>query len=116
MYKELMKSIREFKKPSILSPVFVTIEVLMECIIPFYVAELVNQIKAGCGMDVIVKYGCILIVMAGISLTGGVLAGTAAATASTGFARNLRKDIFIRYRTTRLKTSISSPPLRLSPA
>lgn len=96
MYKELMKSIREFKKPSILSPVFVTIEVLMECIIPFYVAELVNQIKAGCGMDVIVKYGCILIVMAGISLTGGVLAGTAAATASTGFARNLRKDIFYK--------------------
>lgn len=96
MYKELMKSIREFKKPSILSPIFVTIEVLMECIIPFYVAELVNQIKAGCGMDVIVKYGCILIVMAGISLTGGVLAGTAAATASTGFARNLRKDIFYK--------------------
>lgn len=96
MYKELMKSIREFKKPSILSPIFVTIEVLMECIIPFYVAELVNQIKAGCGMDVIVKYGCILIVMAGISLTGGVLAGTAAATASSGFARNLRKDIFYK--------------------
>lgn len=96
MYKELMKSIREFKKPSILSPIFVTIEVLMECIIPFYVAELVNQIKAGCGMDVIIKYGCILIVMAGISLTGGVLAGTAAATASTGFARNLRKDIFYK--------------------
>lgn len=96
MYKELMKSIREFKKPSILSPIFVTVEVLMECIIPFYVAELVNQIKAGCGMDVIVKYGCILIVMAGISLTGGVLAGTAAATASSGFARNLRKDIFYK--------------------
>ncbi|MFR8011770.1 MAG: ABC transporter ATP-binding protein [Clostridia bacterium] len=96
MYKELIKSIREFKKPSILSPIFVTIEVLMECIIPFYVAELVNQIKAGCGMDVIVKYGCILIVMAGISLTGGVLAGTAAATASSGFARNLRKDIFYK--------------------
>ena len=96
MYKELIKSIREFKKPSILSPIFVTIEVLMECIIPFYVAELVNQIKAGCGMDVIIKYGCILIVMAGISLTGGVLAGTAAATASSGFARNLRKDIFYK--------------------
>lgn len=96
MYKELMKSIREFKKPSILSPIFVTVEVLMECIIPFYVAELVNQIKAGCGMDVIVKYGCILIVMAGISLTGGVLAGTTAATASSGFARNLRKDIFYK--------------------
>lgn len=96
MYKELMKSIREFKRPSILSPIFVTIEVLMECIIPFYVAELVNQIKAGCGMDVIVKYGVILLVMAGISLTGGVLAGSAAATASSGFARNLRKDIFYK--------------------
>ena len=96
MYKELMKSIREYKKPSILSPIFVTIEVLMECIIPFYVAELVNQIKDGCSIDVIVKYGCILVVMAGISLAGGVLAGSAAATASSGFARNLRKDIFYR--------------------
>ncbi len=96
MYRELMKSIREFKKPSILSPIFVTIEVLMECIIPFYVAKLVNQIKAGCSIDVIVKYGCILIVMAGISLAGGVLAGSAAATASSGFARNLRKDIFYK--------------------
>ena len=96
MYKELMKSIREYKKPSILSPIFVTIEVLMECIIPFYVAELVNQIKDGCSIDVIVKYGCILVVMAGISLAGGVLAGSAAATASCGFARNLRKDIFYR--------------------
>ncbi|HIR51800.1 MAG TPA: ABC transporter ATP-binding protein [Candidatus Onthovicinus excrementipullorum] len=96
MYKELMKSIREYKKPSILSPIFVTIEVLMECIIPFYVAELVNQIKNGCSIDVIVKYGCILVVMAGISLAGGVLAGSAAATASSGFARNLRKDIFYR--------------------
>ena len=96
MYKELIKSVREYKKPSILAPVFVTIEVLMECTIPFFVARLVNEIKAGCSMDVILRYGCILIVMAGISLAGGVLAGSAAATASTGFARNLRKDLFYR--------------------
>lgn len=96
MYKELIHSIREFKRPSILTPIFVIVEVLMECTIPFFVAQLVNQIKAGCGIDVIVKYGCILIVMAAISLTGGVLAGSTAATASSGFARNLRKDLFYR--------------------
>jgi len=94
MWKTLLKSIREYKKPSILAPVYVTVEVIIECIIPFITALLVNQIKAGCGIDVILRYGLILLVMASLSLIFGKLSGTAAATAASGFARNLRKDMF----------------------
>lgn len=94
MWKILIKSIREFKKPSILAPVFVSIEVVIECIIPFIVARLVNQIRVGCDISVILWHGLLLLVMAGFSLTFGRLAGIACATASSGFARNLRKDMF----------------------
>ena len=94
MYRQPIKSIREFKRPSILSPVFVSLEVVMECVIPFVIAQLVNQIKAGCGMGVIAGFGAALIAMAGLSLLFGVLAGNACAKASCGFARNLRKDMF----------------------
>lgn len=94
MWKVLIKSLREYKKPSILAPTFVSIEVVIECIIPFVTALLVNQIKAGCGIDVILKYGLLLLVMASFSLAFGRLSGTACATAASGFARNLRKDMF----------------------
>lgn len=94
MIKVLMKSIREFKKPAILTMVIVSFEVIMECIIPFVVAKLVNEIEAGCGLDVIAKYGIALIIMALVSLMCGALAGNYCATASCGFARNLRKDMF----------------------
>ena len=96
MIKTLARSIREFKKTSILTPILVTVEVILECIIPFIIANLVNQMQAGCGMDVIVKYGVQLLVMAVLSLIFGVAAGNTCATASTGFARNLRKDMFYR--------------------
>ncbi len=96
MYKQLAGSIREFKAVSIKAPVFVSLEVLMECIIPFVIAQLVNQIKAGCDFATILRYGAALLVMAGLSLFFGVLAGRYAATASTGFARNLRRDMFYR--------------------
>lgn len=99
MYKQLAKSIREFKKDSIKAPVFITLEVLLECTIPFVIAQLVNQIKAGCEFSVIAKYGLILVVMAGLSLTFGIIGGTASATASSGFARNLRKDIYYKIQT-----------------
>ena len=94
MWRILIKSIREYKKPSILAPVFVSAEVVLECLIPFITARLVNQIKDGCGIDVILKYGLMLLLTAGFSLMLGRLSGTACATASSGFARNLRKDIF----------------------
>lgn len=99
MIKELSKSIREYKKPSILSPVFVSLEVVMECIIPFVIARLVNEIKAGCGLKTIAIYGGILILMAGLALFTGAVAGSVAATGSCGFAKNLRKDMFYRIQT-----------------
>lgn len=99
MYKQLAKSIREFKKDSIKAPVFITLEVLLECTIPFVIAQLVNQIKAGCEFRVIAMYGIILVAMAGLSLTFGIIGGTASATASSGFARNLRKDIYYKIQT-----------------
>ena len=90
----LARSIREYKKPSIQTPLLVTVEVIMECAIPFVIANLVNQMQAGCSMDVIVRYGAALLVMAVISLVFGGAAGATCATASAGFARNLRKDMF----------------------
>ena len=96
MIKTLAKSIREYKKPSILAPVFVTGEVIMECIIPFVIANLVNEIKAGISMSKLLSYGGLLVVMAGLSLAFGALAGAACSTASCGFARNLRKDMFYK--------------------
>ena len=94
MIKTLGKSIREFKKPAILTPILVVGEVVLECIIPFVIANLINEMQAGCGMDVIVQYGIQLVVMAMLSLILGVAAGSTCATASTGFARNLRQDMF----------------------
>lgn len=94
MIRKLMESIREYKKVSIEVPILVSGEVVMECIIPFIIAKLVNQMKAGCGFDVLVKYGVVLIVMAGISLFFAARAGSACATASCGFAHNLRMDLF----------------------
>ena len=66
----------------------------MECIIPFIIAELVNRIKGGCEMKTILNYGLVLVVMAILSLTFGSLAGITCATASCGFAKNMRKDMF----------------------
>ena len=97
MIKTLARSIREFKKTAILTPILVTVEVVLECIIPFIIANLVNKMQAGCGMDVIVRYGIQLVVMAVLSLVFGVAAGNTCATASTGFARNLRRGLFWRF-------------------
>ena len=94
MVKTLARSIREFKKPAILTPFLVTVEVILECILPLTIANLVNQMQAGCSMDVIVNYGIQLLVLAVLSLIFGVAAGNTCATASTGFARNLRRDMF----------------------
>ena len=94
MIKTLARSIREFKKPAIITPILVVFEVILECIIPFTIAKLVNEMQAGCGMDTIVNYGVQLVVMAVLSLVFGVAAGSTCATASTGFARNLRADMF----------------------
>ena len=95
MIKTLAKSIREYKSPP-LSPVLVSGEVVMECIIPFIIANLVNEIKDGISMSRLLTYAAVLVVMAALSLTFGALAGSACAKASCGFARNLRKDMFYK--------------------
>ena len=63
MIKTLMGSIREYKKPSILTPILVSIEVIVECIIPFYIAKLIDHIQNGTDMSLILKYGFMLILL-----------------------------------------------------
>ena len=94
MLKTLSKSIREYKKDSIMSVIYIVFEVIMECIIPFILANLVNGIRSNIPIGDLFKQGLILVVMAMLSLTFGILAGKKSAVASAGFARNLRKDIF----------------------
>lgn len=94
MIRKLMQSLREYKKATVMTPLLVVMEVVMECIIPFIIANLVNQIKAGCELSVIIKYGAVLVVMAGLSLFFGAWAGSTCSTASCGFAKNLRHDMF----------------------
>ena len=94
MIKHLMKSIREYKKDSILSPLFVSCEVILEVIIPFLMADLIdNGIDAG-NMNYILRIGITLIICALASLVFGFLSGRSAAIASAGFAKNLRKDMY----------------------
>ena len=92
----MLGSVREFKKPTILTLLLIIGEVFIEVLIPFYTAELVNRIKAGVEMQSVVRLGLILVVMALLSLACGAAAGFAGARASAGFARNLRRDIFER--------------------
>ncbi len=93
--KTLAKSIREYKRYAILTPIFMIGEVLVECIIPFLTASLVNEIRAGCTMATITRYGLALLAMAFLSLCFGALAGRTAAIASCGFAKNLRHDLYV---------------------
>ena len=94
MLRKILGSVREYKKLSIATPILEAMEVAMECVIPFLIARLVNEIKAGCGMAVILRYGGLLALMALLSLLFGGLAGVSCARASCGLARNLRKDLF----------------------
>ena len=96
MVKEIGHSLREFKKPSIITPVLVTFEVLFECLIPAVIADLVNKIQRGYDLNEILIYGAVLIVMAGLSLVFGVSSGAMCASASSGLAKNLRKDMFYK--------------------
>ena len=94
MIKRLAKCVREYKKPAILTPIFVSLEVIMEVIIPLLMADLIDKgIEAG-NMNEIVRIGIALVVIAILSLIFGALAGGFAAKASTGFACNLRHDMY----------------------
>ena len=94
MIKTLAKSIRENKLPSILTLIFIMGEVIIEVLIPFITADLVNNIKAGVPLEEVIKTGLVLILMAVISLACGGIAAVTCAKASAGFARNLRSDMF----------------------
>ena len=96
MIKRLTASIREYKRDTILTPLLMIGEVVCECVIPLYTAQLVNQIQAGCTRDVIFYYGLRLLGLALLSLCFGMAAGWFCAAASTGFAKNLRHDLFYR--------------------
>ena len=94
MVKRLLKSVREFKKDALLTPFFVVLEVVMEVIIPLVMALLIDKGIDGQDMAAIWKYGIILVACAMLALVFGAAAGTFAARASTGFARNLRHDMY----------------------
>ena len=101
MIKTLAKSIREYKRPSILSPIFVSVEVILECLMPLVIMEFIAQISPtgvnaaeAVKMSTILTYGGILVGMAVLSLITGMLSGRFAARASAGFAKNLRKDMY----------------------
>ncbi|MBQ3547025.1 MAG: ABC transporter ATP-binding protein [Clostridia bacterium] len=94
MIKTLAKSIREYKLSSILTLIFIMGEVIIEVLIPFKTADLINSIESGVQIDSVIKTGLILIAMALVSLCCGGIAAITCAKASTGFAKNLRRDMF----------------------
>ena len=96
MLKRLASCVREYKKPTILTLIFIVCEVIIETFIPFITADLVNRVKAGVAMEELLKTGLFLVFMACLSLSCGGIAGFTCAKASAGFAKNLRSDIFRR--------------------
>ncbi len=94
--KVLMKSIREYKLQTILSPLFIALEVLIEVVIPFITAQLIDSIESKSTINEIAKYGGLLVGLALLSLICGALSGHFCAVASSGFAKNLRHDLFYK--------------------
>ncbi|MBR6579202.1 MAG: ABC transporter ATP-binding protein [Clostridia bacterium] len=99
MIKRLLGCVREYKLPSILTLIFIIGEVIIEVLIPFITADLVNSIKAGAEMSELLKTGLLLALMAVVSLTCGGIAAFTCAKASAGFAKNLRGDLFRKIQT-----------------
>ena len=99
LIKKLSRCVREYKKPAILTLCFIIGEAAIEAIIPFLTARLVNQIKGGIEMAAILKLGALLIALALLSLACGALAGFTSARAASGFAKNLRHDVFHKIQT-----------------
>ncbi len=96
MNRKLFKSVREYKKQSVLAPIFVILEVLMEVLIPYQMAKIIdNGIQNG-DLSYIIKMGVILVLMAMLALLFGTMAGNYAAIAGAGYAKNLRRDIFYK--------------------
>ena len=96
MNRRLFQSVREFKKESVLSPVFVILEVLMEVLIPLMMAKIIDVGIMNGDMGYIIGMGAVLVAMAMLALFFGVKAGNYAAKAGAGYAKNLRHDIFYK--------------------
>lgn len=94
MIRKLAKSIREYKAATIVTPCLMVGEVSMECMLPLITAKLINSIEQGCDMRQIIRYGLILLLMALLSMSFGIGAGITGSKAATGFAKNLRHDLF----------------------
>ncbi len=99
MLKQLAGCVREYKKPTLYTLALIVVEVVIEVLIPFITADLVNRIRAGAEMGVVLGIGGVLTAMAVVSLASGGLAGFTCARASAGFAKNLRHDIFSKIQT-----------------
>ena len=99
MIKKLAGQIKQYKKETILTPVFASLEVVMETLMPIVMAKIIdNGIEAG-NMSYVYKCGGVMVLMAFLSLTFGVVAGRLAATASTGFSYNLRQSMYENIQT-----------------
>ena len=101
MVGTLLKSVRQYKKPALITPIFMVLEALCECLIPFFMARMISAISVeGISSDAaiheILKFGAILLFLAINSMLDGVFAGRFAAKASCGFAANLRHDLFYK--------------------
>lgn len=94
MLKKLLRSVREYKKDSLRTPFFVILEVVMEVMIPFFMASIIDVGMVNADMPYILRVGAVLVVAALLSLCFGALSGKYAANASAGFAKNLRHDLF----------------------
>ncbi len=94
-----MSCVREYKRPTVLTLLFIVCEAVIEVIIPLITVELVNSLNSGVEMNTILKMGALLVIMAVLSLTCGGVAGFTCSKASAGFAKNLRHDIFRRINT-----------------
>jgi len=99
MVKRLLSCVREYKKHTLLTLLIMVLEVVIECLIPFITADLINKIKDGTDMTVVVQTGLLLIGMALLSLCCGGTAGFISARAAAGFAKNLRGDVFHKVQT-----------------
>ena len=96
MIKKLARSIRQYKTPSVLAPAFMLAEVVLECIIPLVMMRLIDTIQTADSIKPTLIYGGILLILAFASLASGILSGHFAAIASTGVAKNLRKDMYYK--------------------
>ncbi len=94
MLRKLFRCVREYKTPALLTLLFILGEAIIEALIPFLTARLVNEIKGGIDMGEVLRLGAVLVALAVSSLACGGLAGFTSARAATGFAKNVRHDVF----------------------